>query len=173
MSELGKRSDISRKVDTDKKEVDKETKRAEGVVDDAGHVDATDKKVELKGTEEGAKEITKSVSKAMDVTKDVHKKLDDEQNKRFGEIKNVEKNFSDRADSTKKDMQSINQELGKMKSKDTGEAKSDMKSAAQSAEGDTRFLKDSESKEKDTRTQGEREMKGQTSKIKGFKVKRG
>ena len=173
MSELRKKADINKKVDVDKKEVEKETKRAEGVVDDAGHVDSADKKIETKGTEEGGKEIRKAVSKAMDVTKDVHKKFDGEQNKRFGEIKNVEKNLSDRSESTKKDAQSIRQELQRMKSKDTGEAKSDMKSAASSSEEDTRFLKDSEGKEKDTRTKGESEMKNQKSKIGSFKTKRG
>jgi len=86
MSELKKRGDINKKVDTDKKHVDKETKRADVVVKDAGHVDAADKKIKLSGTEEGAKDIMKGVSKALDNTKKTHEKLDKELDNKFGEI---------------------------------------------------------------------------------------
>ena len=172
MRDLKKRESITETVNKDKKEVGDETERAEKVTDDAGHVHDANENIELQGTEEGAKEITKSVSNAMDKTKKVHKDLDKEQDKRFGEIKKIEKNLSERTAETKKDIQSINKEIGNMRSKDATDAKESMKKAREAGKRDVDFMKKAEGDEEKTRTTGENKMNKQTSRMKSFKTRR-
>jgi len=85
----------------------------------------------------------------------------------------VEKDLSKRSDGMKQDASSIQKEISAMRSKDTGDAKSEMAKAEKSSLEDSKYLKESENKEKETRTAGEGEMKNQKGTIKGFKTKRG
>jgi len=172
MRDLKNRKGITDTIGKDKKDVGDKTKQAEKVTEDTGHIDSADKKIKLKGTTEGAKEVTGKVSDAMDKTKKVHEKLDNEQNQKFGEIKKIEADLSGRASETQKDIQSINQELGKMSSKDTTDAKGSMKEASEAGKRDVDFMKKAEGDEKKTRTTGEGEMKKQTSRMKSFKTRR-
>ena len=171
MSGLDRKTDIKKTESRDKKEVDKETKKSDVVVDDGSKVDQADKKISLKGTEEGAKDVRKSVANAMKDTKKVHADMDKKLQQKFGEIKNVEKELDGRSKDMKNDEKSLQKEQNSMKSADTKAAQNLMKEASDNARKDAGFLKESSDNEKKTREAGQAEMKKQTSKMKSFSVK--
>jgi len=163
-------SDIDNTKKKNEQDVSTGTGEGKGIVEDANRVNEAAKKIELKGTEEGGKEINQKVSEAMDKTKEAHKKIDEKLDNKFGEIKEEEKDLSGRAEATKKDIDKINSELRNMKSKDTADAKREMQSAVKAGEKDQTYLKDSEKEEERIRKEGEKEMKSQKQKMNSFKI---
>lgn len=172
MNESRRRSDITQQETKDKTEVEKESKRAEKVVEDGGKIEKAGKDITLKGTEEGAADIKNKVSRAMEGTKDVHKKQSVELDKKFEKIKETEKNLEQRSGEMEKDSKKITSELGAMSSADTKSAQADMREAAAKAQEDSKFLDDFSKKEKHTRETGQTEIKKQKDKIGKMNVRK-
>ena len=172
MKDIQSKKGIESKETQDKKEVNDGVKRGADQVDAGKHIDAADKKIKLDGTEEGAKDIIKGVSKAMDVTKKAHEGISKELDKKFGEIQNFEKDLSNRSSSINKDASEMKKEASSIKGRETDEAKRLMQDAIAAAQNDSKYLKDKENSEKQIRNSGEKENKGQASAVKGFKTRR-
>ncbi len=172
MSELKKQRDITKKTEVDKEKKDKTSDRGSVELEDMSHADAADKSIKLEGTEEGAQDIAKGTSDAMDNINRNHEQIDREMEELAREIEAVEKNFDARMKQTEQDAGTIKNELGKMKSKETGKAQQDMGAAINAAKEDARFMGDASAKEKDTRIAGKKEMGSQKNRLKGFKPRR-
>lgn len=172
MSEFKKRGEITKKTEVDKEKKDKTTDRGSLVVDDKSHIDAADKSIKLEGTEEGARDVNKAIADGMDATDRSHEQIDREMEELSREIEAVEKDFDARMKQNEQDAGTIQKELGKMKSKETGKAQQDMDAAIDTAKKDARFMGDASAKEKDTRIAGKKEMGSQKNRLSGFKPSR-
>ena len=135
-------------------------------------MDSAGQKIELKGTEDGAKEVTDKLEKGLDSAKKSHDKVDKELDKRFKDIGQVEKDLGKRSDGMKQDMVKITSEGRSMISPDTKEAQGAVDKASQDAKKDSGFLSDQSGKEKKIREGGEKEMKKQQSEIKKLKIRK-
>lgn len=172
MSEFKKRGEITKKTEVDEEKKDKTSDRGSVVVEDKSRVDTADKSIKLEGTEEGARDVAKGTADAMDATDRSHEQIEREMEELAREIETIEKDFDARMKQTEQDASTIKNELGKMKSKETGKAQQDMGASVEAAKEDARFMGDASSKEKETRTAGKKEMGSQKNRLKGFKPRR-